>query len=236
MRSRRDSGRDETVDVIAVDLVSEAQRRDQRERCHALGRLQRHLRGHEPAHRMADHVGALDIPRVEQLGGGLHERGEAGPHVLGGEPCPGRSGASTRRPAASAVEVEPPVLGVAAEAVQQQHGLVALALHEHAQLARAHRDRLRLRALAGRPVALAGHERAWNSCTNASISAVRHLGRRDHAQQAADRYDARPPAATWRRRTPGDGRLDGAVDLLGLDLGDSLADGDLRALVDEPAR
>ena len=55
----------------------------------------------------------------------------------------------------------------------------------------------------------------------------------DHAEQAADRddvADARHPAAQHARRRG----LDHAVDLLGLDLGDLVADGDLRALVDEP--
>ena len=139
------------------------------------------------------------------------------------------------RPSASAVEVEQPVVEVAAEAVQEHDRLAALALAQ-ARAAWPAADRRRSRA-AGPPSSSAspGTNVAWNSATKASMSASRHLGAAITPSRPPTGIDValagRRGGAARRRRA-----LDGAGDLLGLDLGDLVADGDLGALLDQPAR
>ncbi len=127
--------------------------------------------------------------------------------------------------------VEQPVVEVAAEAVQEHERLAALALAQEPQRADADRDRLGLgaRVLLG----LAGNERRLELGDERVDVGVGHVGARHHGEQAADRHDV-----ALARHAPaqhaGDGRLDDAVDLLGLDLGHLVADGHVGALLDEP--
>ena len=122
---------------------------------------------------------------------------------------PGQVEREHRAPLGEAVEVEAPVLGVAAEAVQEDQHVVALAYGEHAQRARRRLDRLGARA-AGVLLGLARHERGLELLDERVDLGVRDLGRRDHAEQAAHRHDVAD-----RRDAPaqnaGRGRLDGAV-------------------------
>jgi hypothetical protein len=126
---------------------------------------------------------------------------------------------------------EEPVVEVAAEAVQEQHRVAALALAQVPQRARADLDRLGLGACV--LVALARHERRLELGHEGVDVGVRRLGVRHHREQPADR-----DRLAGRRDLPaqhaGHRALHGAVELVGLDLGHLVADGDLGPLVDQP--
>ena len=126
---------------------------------------------------------------------------------------------------------EEPAVEVAAEAVQQQHRVAALALAQVAQRAGADLDGLGLGA--GVLVGLAGDERRLELGHEGVDVGVRCLAVGHHAQQPAHR-DHLPGRGDVPAQNACHGALDRAVELVGLDLRHLVADGDLGPHVDQP--
>ena len=129
------------------------------------------------------------------------------------------------------LDIEQPVVEVTAEAVQQDERLAALAGTQEPQRARVdcHGLRRRPRLLLGLP----GHEARLEVGHEGIDVRLGDIGLGDHAEQAADgdnvALGGHAPA-----QDPSHGGLDRAVDLLRLDLGHLVTDGELRALVHQP--
>jgi hypothetical protein len=177
-----------------------------------------------------DEVGAGDVLAVEEPAqGGDQVRKAAG--LLGRAAVARQVERVHGAVAAQRLDVEQPVVQVAAEAVQEHDRLAALARAQEAQAQPAHRHGLRRRP--GLLLGRLGDEGGLEVGHEGVDVGVGHARVGDHAEQAADRdhvaLRGHPPAEDARR-----GRLDRAVDLLRLDLGDLGPHGQLGALVHEP--
>ena len=224
---------DEAVEVVAVDLLAQARGRHERQRGRAGRVAQGDARGHEPAERVAHEVRALAGPGCRGTAR-PRRRGSRGrrAHVLGRAAVARQLERVHRVALGQRRRREEPVVEVAAEAVQEHDRRRRLALAQEAQGPGGDRDGLRRGP--GVLLALAGDERGLELLDEGVDRRRRGRPRRRSRQQPADRdgvADARPRAGAGR---PATGRLDRAVELVGLDLGHLVADGDLGALVDEP--
>ncbi len=132
--------------------------------------------------------------------------------------------------AGQGLRVEQPGRQVASEAVDEHDGLAAVAVAQVAQHAVSRRHGLRGRS--GVLVALR-HEARLELGDEGVDLLLRRGGVGEHAEQPSDRYDV-ADLGDMAAQHPGRRRLDRAVDLVRLDLGDLVADGDLGALRDEP--
>ena len=239
-RSRRDSAAMKPSSVVAVDLGAEARRRDERERQRAAGAAQRHAarrRGRRSSGRRGAARSSSSASRNSPTAS-TRKSTSPRPDVLVDEPpWPGQVGAIDRAALGQRAEGEQPVLGSPPNPCSSSTASSPSPCTRYAQRARAHRRRSPTARPAGSSSLSSGTNVSWNSCHEGVDLGVRGTSASARPRRGARRPgSARPRAATCRRRTPATGRLDRAVDLVGLDLRHLVAHGDLDALVDQPAR
>ena len=224
---------DEAVDVLAVDVRSEAGRADEGDGADAAGSGRREREGERAPEGVADEMGGLHLGRVHEVEHRVREARNGGVGDRGGaRAMAGKVEGDHRRLRGEGVEVEEPVVEVAAEPVNEEDRLGALPLHRVTKP-----PGRRLRVLVGDPfllfvlVLVLGDHEPRDEGVDVLVA---HLPLDENPEQGLHREQVALLRDQATEQAPV-GRLERARDLLRLDLDDLVANRDLVPFGHQPA-